>query len=820
MEHRFTRRAESALNNSLHLASGLGHTYIGSEHLLLSLMKEEEGLAFFFLEGHGLSERKIRGAIAEFAGTGTPTKITPKDMTPRTRRIIELSAKSALRFSADAIGTEHLLLALLGERESVAVRLLVSLGVGISDLENELLSFLSGTASGEGAQGRGRYVSSLPKDSVLLTYGKDLTLAAAEGKNDPLIHREAELERVIQILSRRTKNNPCLIGEPGVGKSAIAEGLALKMAEGEVPEHLRGRTLLQLDVSAMIAGAKYRGEFEDRLKSVIKEASENKRIILFIDEIHMIVGAGAAEGAVDAANILKPALARGELQVLGATTVKEYRQRIEKDAALERRFQPVLVAEPSETETVGILRGLREKYEAHHRLSISDGAIEAAVRLSARYIADRFLPDKAIDLLDEAASALRVRQSAPSPQAAALERRLSALTQQKLAAIKSQDFEKALRLRTEESDLRQEHSALLERRSQDEADALTVTATDIAAVVTRRTGIPLAALEASENQRLFHLEDALRQRVIGQDEAIRLVAQAIRRTRLGLKNPRRPVGSFLFIGPTGVGKTELSKALAATLFDKEDALIRLDMSEYMEKHSVSKLIGSPPGYVGYEEGGQLTERIRRRPYSVLLFDEIEKAHPDIFHILLQITEDGALTDAQGRRVDFSNTVIILTSNVGAREASEASPLGFVTQREDKREALTKAALRNTFPPEFLNRLDEIVYFSPLERAELERIAALLLEDLQKRAAEGGLALSFDEEMAPFLVREAEELSRYGARPLRRALRHLIEDKLTSALLSGTLDASRPILCALYLGEVRFLQGEDAAPSAAQKEQGG
>ncbi len=821
MEHRFTKRAEGALNNSLQLASGLGHTYIGSEHLLLALAKEKDSLAAFFLEGHGLSGEKIENAIADFAGTGTKTEITVKDMTPRTRRIIELSGKTADTFHASSIGTEHILLSLLGERESVAVRLLSSLGIAVSDLEGELIAFLETAAGkGKGGQGGKKYDSPISTGSVLLSYGKDLTLAAFEGKNDPLINREGELSRVIQILSRRTKNNPCLIGEPGVGKSAIAEGLALKIALGEVPDGLKGKALLQLDISAMIAGAKYRGEFEDRLKSVIKEASENKKIILFIDELHMIVGAGAAEGAVDAANILKPALARGELQVLGATTHKEYRQRIEKDSALERRFQPVLVAEPSETESVAILKGLKEKYEAHHRLSITDEAIEAAVRLSARYITDRFLPDKAIDLLDEAASSLRVSKSAPSSSLLSLEKRLAEIREGKLLAVKAQRFERAAALRSEEREIK----ALCEQERKKEKENAekregTVLASHVAEVVTRHTGIPLSSLEKSESERLYLLEDALKARVIGQDEAVHTVAQAIRRSRLGLKNPRRPIGSFLFIGPTGVGKTELSLALASLLFDKKEALIRLDMSEYMERHSVSRLIGSPPGYVGYEEGGQLTELVRRRPYSVVLFDEIEKAHPDVFNLLLQITENGTLTDAQGRGVDFANTVIILTSNVGARESAEGKAVGFITSPALKKEEETKAALKATFRPELLNRLDEIVYFSPLDEEALEKIALLLLEDLRIRAKEGGLSLDFSPSVSTLLVKESKDIAQYGARPLRRTLRRLVEDPFSLALLSGKISADLPIICTEKNGEICFLQNrpQDSFASESQKE---
>ena len=806
MNHRFTQHAQNVLNNSLLLASSMGHTYIGSEHLLLALAKERESFSCCFLESHGLFDGKIHNAITEFAGTGMPSKISPKDMTPRTKRMIEGSARFAARFFSSTIGTEHLLGALFEERESVAVRLLTSLGVNIGDLENELCSFLASEKDKTPSlQKSGKYVSPFSQGSPLALYGKDLTLSAYEGKTDPLIGRERELERVIQILSRRTKNNPCLIGEPGVGKSAIAEGLARQIVSGEVPEGLLGKSLILLDISAMIAGAKYRGEFEDRMKSIIKEASENKRIILFIDEIHIIVGAGAAEGAVDAANILKPALARGELQVLGATTIKEYRARIEKDAALERRFQSVLIPEPDEEEAIRILKGLREKYEAHHKLSITDDAIEAAVKLSVRYLSDRFLPDKAIDLLDEAASSLCVLQSTASPALVQTEKRMAQLSEEKLNAIKAQNFEEAARLRDEEAKIKSVYEAQKEALKQEaEARGGVLLSSHIAKVVTQRTGIPISTLNETEEEKLSRLEEALSHRIIGQEEAVKTVAKAIRRTRLGLKNPRRPIGSFLFLGPTGVGKTELSKTLASVLFGKEDAFIRLDMSEYMEKHSVSKLLGSPPGYVGYEEGGQLTEKVRRRPYSVVLFDEIEKAHPDIFNILLQITEDGILTDSQGRHVDFANTVIILTSNVGARENEESKSLGFVTNKEEKGEAIAKDVLKRTFRPEFLNRLDEIVYFKKLNKEDLEKIASLLIEELRERARESGLTLIFEEGIAAFLAQKDIDPA-YGARPLRRTLRRYIEDALSSALLSGELDRSLPIIIKSENGSIRFLQ---------------
>lgn len=808
MNRSFTPKAQNVLNRTPTLAGGMGHTYIGSEHLLLSLSAEEESVAMRFLESHGLTEEKIRTAITEFAGVGTPVTVTPRDMTPRTKHIIESSAVAALRTGGGYIGTEHLLYALTEEKDAVAFRLLTSLGVRVGELTEELSAFFESTDTARKNPPQSRkYTSPFESGSPLRLYGRDLTGRAAEGKNDPLIGREEETERVIRILSRRTKNNPCLIGEPGVGKTAVAEGLAARIAEGNVPENLRDKCVILLDISAMIAGAKYRGEFEDRLKSVLKEIEKNGKVILFVDEVHIIVGAGAAEGAVDAANILKPALARGELQMIGATTLREYRTHIEKDSALARRFQPVLIGEPSEEETVRILEGLKDRYEAHHRLKISDEAIRAAVRLSVRYMSDRFLPDKAIDLLDEAAAALRVKKSSLSPSLYRVEKRLGEISESKLCAIKMQDFEKAAALRDEETSLR---LLLEEETAPKEETADTVLASHIAEAVTRHTGIPQGALTESEEAKLARLEEVLHKSIVGQDEAVSTVARAVRRSRLGLKNPKRPVGSFLFLGPTGVGKTALSRTLAEVLFGGEEALIRLDMSEYMERHSVSKLIGSPPGYIGYDEGGQLTERIRRRPYAVVLFDEMEKAHPDVANILLQIMEDGVLTDAQGRKADFSNAIIILTSNAGAREVEEARPLGFTATSGDVADRVTEAAVKNAFRPEFLNRLDEIVHFRPLNREDLKKIASLMLEEVGKRAAESGLTLIFEEGLTDLLVKEGYRPA-FGARPLRRAITHLVEDALSGELLYGRIKKEAPLYIGASDGKVTFRQKEASLP---------
>ncbi|MBQ7173764.1 MAG: ATP-dependent Clp protease ATP-binding subunit [Clostridia bacterium] len=792
MANRFTKKAQDALNFALSAASEMGHTYVGSEHLLLGLLLEEEGVAAQYLESAGADAEHVKDAIVRMSGLGSPGQVTLADMTPRTKAILEHSLRLAEESGQGQIGTEHLLLSLLSSRDCVAVKILEALGVSVGELQKNLFKFLHSSPLREGEAEDEEEARQPGKESVgslLKTHGRDLTALAKAGKIDPVIGREAETERVIQILSRRTKNNPCLIGEPGVGKTAVVEGLAERIVSGNVPETLKGKSIITLDIASMIAGAKYRGEFEERFKGIMQEVKKNPSIILFIDEIHTLIGAGSAEGAVDAANIVKPALARGEMQVIGATTISEYRKHIEKDAALERRFQPVLVGEPSKEEAVAILMGLRDKYEAHHKLKISDGAIKAAVELSSRYIADRFLPDKAIDLVDEAASRLRIRAHTSPKDLKELEERLKNLSEEKKKAITSQNFEAAATLRDEEEALKKEFAdkkSAWEREN--EKEAITVTENDIADVVTQWTGIPVSRLLETEGDKLLHLEELLKARVIGQDAAIEAVARAIRRGRMGLKDPRRPVGSFIFMGPTGIGKTELAKALADLLFGDPSAMIRLDMSEYMEKHSVSKLIGSPPGYVGYDDGGQLTEKIRRRPYSVVLFDEIEKAHPDVFNILLQVLEDGVLTDSQGRHVDFRNTVIILTSNVGASELSSAKSLGFTAEgKEQSQKEKMLASLKATFRPEFLNRIDDIIVFNSLEKEQIEKIAALMLADVGRRADELGIILSFDASVPALLAKEGFDPT-YGARPLRRAVVRLVEDELSTQLLEGNVKA--------------------------------
>ena len=809
MTNRFTQKAQNVLNLALRYASQMGHTYIGSEHLLLGLLGEGSGVAAHYLTQRGADAEQIKKAVEQMAGIGTPTSLSAADMTPRTKNIIEASLYESQRNGQDYIGTEHLLLALLGEEDCVAVRILESLGVSVPDLRQDILSFLGG-ASQEGGQpaSGGRVGSDGNAAPTLKNFGRDLTALAKEGKIDPVIGRESETERVIQILSRRTKNNPCLIGEPGVGKTAVVEGLAERIVAGNVPENLRGKTIITLDIASMIAGAKYRGEFEERFKNVMEEVRKNPNIILFIDEIHTIIGAGAAEGAVDAANIIKPALARGEMQVIGATTITEYRKHIEKDAALERRFQSVMVGEPSREEAVLILRGLRDKYEAHHKLKITDEAIEAAVNLSSRYIADRFLPDKAIDLVDEAASRRRISAHTSPVDLKETEEKLKSLSHEKEEAISAQDFERAAHLRDEEQKLKADYDirrAEWERTRTDKD--LSVTAADIADIVTQWTGIPVNRLLEEESDKLLHLDELLKARVIGQDEAVTAVSRAIRRGRMGLKDPKRPVGSFIFMGPTGIGKTELAKALAEVMFGDSSAMIRLDMSEYMEKHSVSKLIGSPPGYVGYEEGGQLTEQIRRRPYSVVLFDEIEKAHPDVFNILLQVLEDGVLTDSQGRHVDFRNTILILTSNVGASELAATKSLGFTSGDAAKNDAEARrermmAALKSTFRPEFLNRIDDIIVFNSLEQKDIESIALLMLEEVVKRIEELGIHISFDPSVPALLAKEGFDPT-YGARPLRRAVVRLVEDAVSTEMLEGNIHAGDTVSARAENGKLVF-----------------
>ncbi len=784
MEEKFTERAERALKSTERIAGELGHTYIGSEHLLLGLASESGTAAARLIETRGIGVDELTAALCERVGRGEPTKLTAADMTPRLRRVIESSAG----LSDGSVGTEQLLLSLLREEGSTAVKLLGELGIPAGELASDIKRAL-GELAGEVEPPREPPTRRLSDAPTIAKFGRDLTLAAREGRLDPIIGRDAEIERVIRILSRRTKNNPCLVGEPGVGKTAVVEGLAERIAAGDVPETLAASSVVTLDLASMIAGAKYRGEFEERLKAVMSEASKNRAIILFIDELHTVIGAGAAEGAVDAANILKPALARGELRLIGATTVDEYRTHIEQDSALERRFRQVAVGEPTPEAAISILRGLRGRYEAHHRVKITDEAIEAAVRLSVRYLADRALPDKAIDLVDEASSKLRIASALPRVSLAE-ERELRELTCSKEAAISQGELDRARELAESERSLRRQ---LAEKRL---AAQLTqpqipeVTASDIESLLTAQTGIPVSRLEAEEGERLSRLGELLRERVIGQDEAVETVARTVKRARLGLRDPRRPVGSFLFLGPTGVGKTELAKALAEQLFGDERELTRLDMSECMEKHSVSKLIGSPPGYVGYGEGGQLTEPVRRKPWSVVLLDEIEKAHPDVCNLLLQILEEGQLTDSRGRRVDFTNTVLIMTSNVGARALTEERRLGFMPTRagESVSGSELKTALRESFSPELLGRVDEVIRFEPLNEASLEAIASGLIGEAISRIESLGYEIEIGAGIASELVSSCDRS--LGARPLRRAVTSRIEDSFASALLAGELGESR------------------------------
>jgi len=803
----FTQKAQNALNKALYYACEMGHTCVGSEHLLLGLLSEKDGVAKRVLEERNITFEKTKELLAQNVGTGTPTKLTAADITPRTKKIIESSAGAAMEMGHGYIGTEHLLCALCGEADCFAVKLMSTQGAAAADIRRDIVSYFS--QNGEGGEKTSGTAGEQLKDApTLSSYGRNLCRMAREGKIDPIIGRDTETERVIQILSRRTKNNPCLIGEPGVGKTAVVEGLAQRITDGSVPDTLRDKTIVTLDISAMIAGAKYRGEFEERMKNVMDEVRQNPDIILFIDEIHTIIGAGGAEGAVDAANIIKPALARGEMQVIGATTIDEYRRHIEKDAALERRFQSVMVGEPSPEEAEQILHGLRDKYEAHHKLKIGDDAIAAAVKLSVRYISDRFLPDKAIDLIDEAASKKRISHFTPTEDVREAENRLKAVTAEKEEAILAEDYEKAAGLRDEEKKLAEELEAKKQSAAPVNSDGLVVTEEDIADIVTSWTGIPVKKLAEEEGTKLLHLDQILKDRIIGQDEAVDAVARAIRRGRMGLKDPKRPIGSFIFLGPTGVGKTELTKALADVMFGDENAMIRIDMSEYMEKHSVSKLIGSPPGYVGYDEGGQLTEKLRRRPYSVVLFDEIEKAHPDVFNIMLQILEDGILTDAQGRRVDCKNTIIIMTSNVGASGITAPKKLGFTGDADAARDEREKAratsmeALKATFRPEFLNRLDEIIVFNKLTGQDIEKITSLMLAEVKKRIDALGIDVTFTPEVVAHLAKEGFDPV-YGARPLRRAIVRQVEDSFSEAMLQGNVKSGDHVEAVLEEGKIVY-----------------
>ena len=800
----FTEKANTALNLAIESAQQLGHTYIGTEHIVLGLLKEGTGVAASVLGARGITAAEYQEKLVEAESSGEYSRLTPEDFTPRAKKAMEMSVAEAAMMQMGYVGTEHILIAVLRDESSVAVRLIAALGGRPDELFADIAKAIGMTpaqTANEGIRG-GKAVGAKGggKTPTLDQFGRDLTKMAAEGKLDPVIGRSGEIERVIQILSRRTKNNPCLIGEPGVGKTAIAEGLAQKIAADEVPELLRGKRVVTLDLTGMVAGTKYRGDFEERIKNAIDEVIKAGDVILFIDEIHTLIGAGAAEGAVDAANILKPSLARGELQIIGATTIDEYRKHIEKDAALERRFQPVMVGEPTAEEAVLILRGLRDKYEAHHKVKITDEAIQAAVTLSTRYIADRYLPDKAIDLIDEAASRVRLKAFTAPPDLKNLEEEVKRLAEEKKSAVNEQDFERAARLRDEEK----EAAERLEKekdRWQEKNAGITgeVGEREIAEIVSSWTGVPVVQLTEEEGQRLLRMEETLHQRIVGQDEAVSAVSRAIRRGRVGLQDPKRPIGSFIFLGPTGVGKTELCKALAEAMFGDENAMIRLDMSEYMEKHTVSRLVGSPPGYVGYDEGGQLTEKIRRKPYSVVLFDEIEKAHPDVFNMLLQILEDGILTDAQGRRVDFKNTVIIMTSNVGARLITEHRRLGFADAQRAAADASdhrrikddVMGELKRAFRPEFLNRVDDIIVFQQLTQPDIEEIARRMLRSLDKRLAGMELHAAVSEAAVAEIAKEGFDAV-YGARPLRRAIQSKIEDPLAEHLLEGRFQAGDTI----------------------------
>jgi ATP-dependent Clp protease ATP-binding subunit ClpC len=785
MFERFTEKAIKVIMLAQEEARRLGHNFVGTEQILLGLIGEGTGVAAKTLKSLGVSLKDARIEVEKIIGRGSGFVAVEIPFTPRAKRVLELAWDEARQLGHNYIGTEHLLLGLIREGEGVAVRVLENLGVDLSRVRSNVIRMLGENAT---TTTSGQHRSKTP---TLDEFGSNLTQMAEEHRLDPVVGREKEIERVIQILGRRTKNNPVLIGEPGVGKTAIAEGLALRITAGEVPDILADKRVVTLDIGSLVAGTKYRGEFEERLKKIMEEIRNASNIILVIDELHTLIGAGAAEGAVDAANILKPALARGELQCIGATTLDEYRKHIERDAALERRFQPVNVNEPSVDETIEILKGLRERYETHHRLTITDEALVASAKLADRYISDRFLPDKAIDLMDEASSRVRLRSSSLPPAAKELEKELRSYTKEKEAAIRAQDFEKASQLRDQEQSVRDRIREIAAEWRSERGQTATpvVDEEEIAHIVASWTGIPVKKMTEGESAALMHMEDDLHKRVIGQHDAIHSISRAIRRARVGLKNPKRPIGSFIFSGPTGVGKTELAKALAGLFFGSEESLIRIDMSEYMEKHAVSKMIGSPPGYVGYNEGGQLTEAVRRKPYSVVLFDEIEKAHPDAFNIMLQILEDGRLTDAKGRVVDFKNTIVILTSNIGARAIEKGQSLGFQTGGDDNRYRKMKDVvmeeLKNNFRPEFINRIDEIIVFHPLTKDEISQIVDVMLAEVRTRLKEQEYDLELATEVHELLANEGYNPS-YGARPLRRAIQRLIEDPLAEDILAGAL----------------------------------
>lgn len=808
MIDRFTAKARESINLAVQAAEELGHSYVGTEHLLIGLLEEGGGVAARVLSENGVKKEKVISLVSQLISPDQTVRMEENGYTPSARRVLENSYKEAVRFKARLIGTEHLLISIIRDNDCVASRLLNTIGISIQKLYIDVLAAMGEDAPAnkeellKGAKTKG----STP---TLDSYSRDLTELARAGKLDPVIGRETEIKRLIQILSRRTKNNPCLIGEPGVGKTAVVEGLAQMIIEGNVPETIAEKRVLTLDLSGMVAGSKYRGEFEERIKKVIAEVMEDGEVLLFIDEIHTIIGAGGAEGAIDASNILKPSLARGELQLIGATTIEEYRKYIEKDSALERRFQPVTVEEPSEEEAIAILKGLRGRYEAHHHVTITDAALTAAVKLSARYINDRFMPDKAIDVIDEAASKVRLTAFVEPPEIKELEKEIEKLEDQKEAAIRDEAYEKAGAIKKKQEKKKEKIDKIREKWQKDkDTKKQVVDEEEIADVVSSWTKIPVRKLEEGESQRLKNLESILHERVIGQEEAVTAVAKAIRRGRVGLKDPKRPIGSFLFLGPTGVGKTELSKALAEAMFGTENALIRVDMSEYMEKHSVSKMIGSPPGYVGYDEGGQLSEKVRRNPYSVILFDEIEKAHPDVFNILLQVLDDGHITDAQGRKIDFKNTVIIMTSNAGAESIISPKRLGFGAVADEKADYKVMKdrvmeEVKHLFKPEFINRIDEIIVFHPLNKGHMKDIVTIMLKEIMKRTKEQmNITLSVDEAAKEFLINKGYD-EKYGARPLRRTIQSSLEDRLAEEILDGAVKEGDEVLVSQGESELKF-----------------
>ncbi|MDF2800460.1 MAG: clpC [Anaerocolumna sp.] len=811
MNERYTEEAKKAITYATEVAYKLSHNYVGTEHLLIGLL-ESAGVASKVLEKNGVETSKVLELVNQLIAPNTAVEVIEVDgFTPRSKRILDQSYKEALRLKNQLVGTEHILIALIKESDCIAVRLLNTLGINVQKLYVDVLTAVGAdmsTAKNEYAanKGKAKAKSSTP---TLDQYSRDLTEYAREGKLDPVIGRESEIQRVIQILSRRTKNNPCLVGEPGVGKTAIAEGLARKIVEGNIPDTIKDKRVLTLDLSGMVAGSKYRGEFEERIKKVIAEVMGDGNVLLFIDEIHTIIGAGGAEGAIDASNILKPSLARGEIQLIGATTREEYRKYIEKDAALERRFQPVVVEEPSEEEAILILKGLRDSYEAHHKVKITDEALNAAVKMSSRYINDRYLPDKAIDLMDEAASKVRLSTFITSPEVKELEEKIKLLEEEKELAIKNEAYEKAGEFKKQQEEISTKLNAISVKTEKEKQNTLLVVGeNEIADIISSWTKIPVKKLAQEESDRLRNLENILHERVIGQEDAVSAVSKAIRRGRVGLKDPNRPIGSFLFLGPTGVGKTELSKALAEAMFGSENAMIRVDMSEYMEKHSVSKLIGSPPGYVGYDEGGQLSEKVRQNPYSVILFDEVEKAHPDVFNILLQVLDDGHITDAQGRKVSFKNTVIIMTSNAGAQNIISPKKLGFasVTDEKEDYKKMKDGVLeevKRIFKPEFINRIDEIIVFHSLSKDNIKSIVRIMFSSIEKRAKQQmNISLELNEEIIDFIVDKGYDQN-YGARPLRRAIQSNIEDKLAEELLEGNLVSGDTASLTLFDKEIKI-----------------